>query len=192
MADEPMDHEPPTPTGSAWQVTKLICCGVVSMSVLACVIVAVIRSTGLTEVRVTALSEEDEPRDHNIPLFKKSDALPDYEIIIILNQGGKVRLGAKPNTSAVNGLTWKLSKPVSLAEISGLRLQDQDKLVSDAITEVQVESESVTSGNYRFDFTTKRSFGIGIVSFFETPVGMAICGAFAIAVMLIICSAFLI
>ncbi len=192
MADEPMDHKPPTPTGSAWQVTKLICCGVVSMSVLACVIVAVIRSTGLTEVRVTALSEEDEPRDHNIPLFKKSDALPDYEIIIILNHGGKVRLGAKPNTSAVNGLTWKLSKPVSLAEISGLRLQDQDKLVSDAITEVQVESESVTSGNYRFDFTTKRSFGIGIVSFFETPVGMAICGAFAIAVMLIICSAFLI
>ncbi|WP_417847214.1 hypothetical protein [Thalassoglobus sp.] len=192
MADEPMDHKPPTPTGSAWQVTKLICCGVVSMSVLACVIVAVIRSTGLTEVRVTALSEEDEPRDHNIPLFKKSDALPDYEIIIILNQGGKVRLGAKPNTSAVNGLTWKLSKPVSLAEISGLQLQDQDKLVSDAITEVQVESESVTSGNYRFDFTTKRSFGIGIVSFLETPVGMAICGAFAIAVMLIICSAFLI
>ncbi|QDT33059.1 hypothetical protein [Thalassoglobus polymorphus] len=192
MPDEPADHEPPPSNGSAWEITKLICCGVVAISVLSCVVVAVIRSTGLTEVRVTAISEEEEPRDHNIPLFKKTDALPDYEIILILNQGGKVRLGAKPNRSAANGLTWKLSKPVSLAEISGLRLQDQDKLVSDAITEVQIESQSVTSGNYRFDFTTKRSFGIGLVSFFETPVGMAICGAFAIAVMLIICSAFLI
>lgn len=95
-------------------------------------------------------------------------------------------LGAKPNTSAIDGLTWVLNDPVSISEVVGVRLQEQDKLIADAITEVQITSNSVSTANYRFDFQIERSASIGIKSFFQTPIGMAISAGFFIAVLLML------
>ena len=149
-----------------------------------------VRSKGLVQVTVTVLDKASEPRDHKIPLIKQKESLPDYEILVNLNNGQQVSLGAKPDTSAADGLTWSLSDPVSLAEIASVRLQEQDKVVSDAIAEVQVTGEPVTQKGYRFDFRCERSASVGIRSFFSTPIGKAIAAGFCIAVLLMLLSMF--
>jgi len=174
---------------SAWQITRLICCAVVALSVLSCVAMAVYRSDGLTQVTVVALNPEAEPRDHILPLIKRHEALPDYRLVVHHSSGLTTNLGTKPNTSAADGLTWTLNEPVPVCEIVGLRLQEQDKLVSDAITEVQVVSTSAESDGYAFQFQTQRSASVGVQSFFRTPIGMAISAAFFLAVLLMIASA---
>ena len=114
---EQLNDSPPT---SAWRATKLVCSAVVMISVLSCVAIAAVRSNGLVSVKVTALDADAEPRDHGIPLLKQKDALPDYEIIVTLNSGRIIKLGAKPNESAIEGLTWTLSDPVSTSEVACL------------------------------------------------------------------------
>ncbi len=109
---------------SLWRLTAWLCAFVIAVSVVACVIMAAIRSTGLTQVKVTALDEASEPRDHNLPFIKRKEALPDYELTLILTNGDKVRLGAKPDTSAVDGLTWHINDPVSIADVASVRLQE--------------------------------------------------------------------
>ena len=189
MSAESKDSpDPPTPV-SAWRVTYWICCGLVVLSVLSCVAVAALRSQGLTQVTVTALDPETEPRDHGIPLIKQKEALPDYEVIVNLSRGPAVKLGAKPNTSAKDGLVWVLNDPVPVAEVSGIRLQEQDKVIQDVITEVQIAGASVETENYRFEFEFERSLAVGVKSFFATPVGKAISFAFVVAVLLMLASA---
>jgi len=172
------------------RVIGWICIAVVVVSLVSCVVMAGMRSEGLVQVTVTALDEAAEPRDHNIPLFKKKEALPDYQLIVNLKNGELVRLAVMPDKSAVDGLTWDLSEPVCLHDIASVRLQEKDKLISDAVTEVQITSDSVTKDNYRFDFSSKRSASVGIRSFFGTPIGSAIVAGFAIAVVLLLLSLF--
>ena len=156
---------------SPWRLTGWLCAGVVVVSLIVCVVMAAIRSTGLTQITITALDQKSEPRDHKLPFVKQKEALPDYEITVLLTNGDKVRLGAKPDVSAIDGLTWRLTDPVSVADVATVRLQEQDKVVADAIAEVQIFGDSVTEGNYRFDFTTERSTSVGVSSFFATPIG---------------------
>ena len=188
--DEPAQPASTASAQSLWVTTKLICIGVVAVSVLSCVGIAAVRSTGLTQVSVTALDPKAEPRDHNIPFIKQKDALPDYQLVIYLSDGDQRDLGTKPNKLAADGLHWTLNEPVSVAEISGVRLYDQDKVISDAITEVQVTGDTVTADNYRCEFTTERSTTVGVQSFYSSPIGKAIAGAFCIAILLILASAF--
>ena len=178
------------PTDTFGQVAKLVSAGVAILSVLICVVLAVIRSVGLVAVTVTAMDAKEEPRDHNLPLIKQKEALPDYEVAVNLTDGQKILLGTKTNTSAVDGLTWRLSDPISVGEIAGIRLLDQDKLVSDEITEVQLTGDSVKDGNYRLDFKTERSLSVGVGSFFRTPIGKAVTGAFTIAIVALVLSLF--
>ena len=179
---------PVTATGvqSMWGATKQICLAVVVMSVLACVGIAIQNSSGLTQVKVTAIDPTAEPRDHKIPFFKQKDALPDYELIVYLNDGGRQKLGTKPNQSAAEGLQWAVSDPVSVTEISGIGLFDHDKVISDAITEVQITDDVVLAGNYKFEFTTQHSISVGVRAFFRTPIGKAISAAFFIAFLLLL------
>ena len=174
-----------------WQFTKLLCLGVIVLSVLSCIAMAAVRSVGLTNVTVTALDEQAEPRDLNIPFLKQKDSLPDYTISINTTGRKRISLGAKPNESAIKGLSWKLPDPVSTYDIASIRLNDQDTVLSDAIAEVQFSDDAVTTGNYRFEFETERSFSVGVQSFFETPVGRAIAVAFSIAILLIIVTVFM-
>jgi hypothetical protein len=147
---------------------------------------AVQRSTGLTQITVTALDRASEPRDHNLSFVKQKEALPDYELILMLTHGGKMRLGAKPDTSAADGLTWQVADPVSTTDIASVRLREQDIVLSDALAEVHVTPESTTSNGYRFDFVTQPSISVGIKSFFGTPIGIAIVVGFGLAVLMIV------
>jgi len=171
---------------SPFVLTAWICGGTIIACVLACVVLGFVRSHALVSVKLTALDPDQEPRDHDVPLFRKTEALPDYQLLVIRREGGSVNLGTRPNTSAKDGLVWELTEPVSTVEIATLRLQDQDKLVSDVVAEVPLAGEPVEEGNYRFEFTTRRSFAAGVDSFFQTPVGMAIKGAFFLAVFICI------
>lgn len=159
------------------------------VSLAACIVLAVLNSVGLWAVRVTALEGTVEPKDHNLPLVKQTEALPDYELIVVLRSGGTVKLGAKPDTSAADGLTWTLTEPVAVSDIASIRLEEQDKLVSDAVAEVPFSAGPVTEKGYEFHFTTTRSFGVGVQAFFRTPVGVAITGAFFLAIVLVLVSA---
>lgn len=190
MSEVPPDQSAISSPSSAWRITRLICCGVVAISILSCVAIAAARSNGLTQVTVVALDPGVEPRDHDIPLLKQKDALPDYELVVYLSSGLTIDLGTKPNTSAVDGLEWTLNEPVSVSEVAGVRLQDQDKLISDTITEVQITGDSAEADGYRFTFTTERSAAVGVSSFFRTPIGMAIFAAFFVAVLLMLAGAF--
>lgn len=165
-----------------------ICSWTLAGSIGACLIIAGLRSSGLTEVAVTALDAEAEPRDHGLPFVKKKDALPDYQVLVVLHEGRRINLGAKPNTSATSRLVWKLSDPVSSTDIATIRLQDQDKVVSDVLAEVHYSDSPVESGNYRFEFRTERSFNVGLQSFFGTPIGKAISAAIVIALLIVILS----
>ena len=173
---------------SPWRVTSWICTGALAVSLLTCIAIAATRSLGLTAVTVTALDPAKEPVDHVVPLIKRHEALPDYELTILLRNGDTIRLGTKPDTSAAGGLEWRIEEPVCVADIASLRLTEQDKVVSDALAEIQVSGESFTENGYRFDFQTERSFAVGVHSFYKTPIGMAILGGVFVAVALIVLS----
>lgn len=175
---------------SVWRVCGWICVGVVILSVASCVALSAFQSVALTDITVTALEPESEPKDHGIPFIKQLDALPDYELRLMLKRGGTLRLGAKLNSSASEGLTWNLYHPVSVHRISTIRLQEQDKIISDALAEVEFADGSVTQNGYRFDFATERSFSTGLDAFFDLPIGKAIAAGFAIAILLLILSLF--
>ena len=188
MPDETTNPKSGSP--SLWRIAQLVCLGIILLSVLSCVALAAIRSIGLTHVTVTALDKSAEPRDHNLPFVKQKEALPDYTIAVNTTSRQRIDLGAKPNESAIAGLTWQLPDPISTCDVASIRLNDQDKILSDAIAEVQITDDSVTTGNYRFEFVTERSFSVGVQSFFKTPVGRAIAVAFTIAVLMMILSVF--
>lgn len=175
---------------SPWRLTGWLCFSVIATSVILTIALSAYRSTGLARIKVTALAAEAEPRDHRLPLFKQKEALPDYQVLVFLREGGHLNLGTKPDRSAVEGLDWSLGSPVSLNDIASVRLQDDDKVVSDVIAEVQIDSEEVADGNYRFEFHTQRSIGVGIQSFFQTAIGTAISAAFFVAVLLILFNIF--
>ena len=171
-------------------MTGWACLVVALTSMVSCITLAVVRSSGLTGVLVTATSADDEPRDHALPLIKRKEALPDYQVIVFLHNGKRINLGTKPDASAANGLEWSLNDPVSTTDVASVRLQDQDKVVSDVIAEVQINDGRVTSGNYEFQFHIERSMSVGVQSFFNTPIGKAIAAAFCIAVLLLLASVF--
>ena len=79
---------------------------------------------------------------------------------------------------------------MSVADVASVRLEEQYKIISDTIVEVQILGDSVTEGDYRLEFATERSFSVGILSFFSTPIGKAIVAAFFIAVILMLFSIF--
>ena len=190
-ADESNENESPdSKTYSPWRTTAWICCTVIVGSVVACLVVASIKSEGFIGVTVTATDKSVEPKDHNIPFIKRTDALPDYQLIVVTKRWSTVKLGAKPNTSAVEGLEWTLTDPISVADIVGIRLVDQDKVLSDALTEVEVSDSSITSKGFRFDFETQRSLKVGLESFFDTPIGKTITTAFSIAILIVILAFF--
>ena len=175
---------------SAWRICGWVCVGVVVISVASCVALSAFQSVAVTDITVTALEPDAEPKDHNLPFIKQHDALPDYELHLILRRGGSLRLGAKPNSSAADGLTWHLYNPVSVNRISTIRLREQDKIISDAIAEIEFADRSVTQNGYKFDFATERSFSTGVEAFFELPIGKAIAAGFTIAILLLILSFF--
>ncbi len=174
MAESSAATSESTEKKSLPSIAKTVSSGVFLISLVVCLILASINSSGLVEVRVTALNPDAEPQDVKIPFLKKKDVLPDYEVVVRLTSGRQVKLGTKPNTSATDGLSWTLQEAVPLSEIASIRLQDQDKLVSDTIAEVQINGESAESDGFRFNFTTERSIGVGMRFFFRTPIGEAI------------------
>jgi len=62
--------------------------------------------------------------------------------------------------------------------------------ISDAISEVQIDEQSVTDSNYRFDLYAEQSFSVGVHSFFQTPIGQAISAAFLIAAIPVVAAVF--
>jgi hypothetical protein len=155
---------------------------VIAGSLVTCAVLTMIRSTGLVRVTVTALDPLAEPRDHTLPLIKKREAMPDYQLVVKLNRGERIKLGVRPDASAADGLTWALSDPVAVADIASIRLEDEDQLLSDAVAEVQMTGDVVEAGSYRFAFETEQSVSVGIHSFFQTPMGRTIILAFVSAV----------
>ncbi|MDB4494281.1 hypothetical protein OAM37_00610 [bacterium] len=181
-SDEPDPATESLPdAASFWRFTQFFCLAIILISVISCIAIAVNRSTGLTNITITALDKDAEPRDHDIPFLKQKEALPDYQISLHTIDQAWIDLGVKPNESAIDGLSWQLPDPISTAEIISVRLTEQDKMIPDSVAEVQLTGNTITNGNYKFTFTTERSFAVGVRSFFKTPIGIAILVAFGIA-----------
>ena len=175
---------------SAWRLCSWVCVSVVILSVASCIVLSIFQSVAITDITVTAIDPLAEPKDHGVPFLKQVEALPDYELRLRLRHGGTVNLGAKPNSSAAGGLTWHLYQPVSVRGVSTIRLQEQDKLISDALAEVEYSDAPITQNGYRFAFVTERSYATGLETFFDLPIGKAIAAGFTIAIFLLILSFF--
>lgn len=170
---------------SPWRIVGWTVLAAILLSVLSCVGIAALNSTALASVTVTATPGLEEPRDHNIPLVKQKEALPDYEVIVVRTNGREIKLGAKPDTLAVDGLTWYVPEPVGLSEIAYVQLREKDALLSDPITRTNLDSMSSTSDGYLFEFKTKRSITVGLFAFFTTPIGYAILFGILLAILAI-------
>jgi len=176
---------------SSHKLTTKIGVALVVLSVSVCAIVAFNRSRALVAVTVTAIDPAQEPSDHDIPFLKRDEALPDYALYLLDDNGNARFLGVKPNESAENGLSWTLDEPRSISLISTVRLTEKDKLISDELAEVHITSDTVETDQYRFEFQVNRSFAAGVDGFFRTPIGMTIAIAIGIAVLCVILPAFL-
>ena len=101
-----------------------------------------------------------------------SDALPDYELVLVLEETGlfgtelSVQAGEKRNQSAAAGLTWT-TPPICLADLASVKLRDRDQLVSDTIAEVAAGSLPATENGYRFVGERGFDLGRGLESFFN-------------------------
>lgn len=175
---------------SLWLLTGCLALAFVVGAILTSILMSFARSTGLSEIKVTALEESAEPRDHDLPFINQKEALPDYKITVNLSNGRRIQLGTKLDTSAVDGLVWPLNELVNIDDVASIKLVEEDKLVSDAIAEVKLQGDSTTEGAYRFDFVYERSFALGVKSFFASSIGVAITSAFSIALLLLILSVF--
>lgn len=170
----------------AAQVIRWSCVAIIAVSLLSCVILAAMKSLGLVSVTVTAIDPEKEPVDHVLPLVKQKEALPDYEVVVVMTDGRSQKLGSKPDTSAAKGLEWRINDPICVADIATVRLQEHDVVLSDALAEVQVQEQPVTANGYRFEFVTQRALSVGISSFHSTPLGNAIIAAFFLAIVIVV------
>jgi len=171
---------------SVWHLSKIVACSLIVLALAASIFIGASKNKGLETITVTAISADKEPKDHNIPLFKRKEALPDYEVHVVYKNERTETLGARPNMSAANGITWTCSEPIAIYEIASIRLSDKDQMSSDVLQEVSIGKGEVTSGNYVFKFETASSASIGLWSFFKTPLGLAILGVVAIAVLLML------
>ncbi len=192
------------------KITGILCASVIFLSVISCIIMAAIRSHGLTKITVTATVNAKEPIDSKFSfldpeklkflnkvkqeLLKKAkkevvnnkDEPPDYELILNLQNEKPLKLGVIPNTSAIKGLTWYLNEPVSVKDVVSIQLKEQDKRSSDLIAEVQIVGDFTSENGYRFECFSERSMEIGVKSFFGTPVGKAISAGFTIAILIVV------
>ena len=159
--------------------------------IVACLIIAVQQSNGLTSVTVVAVDENAEPRDPGIPLIGDGDRLPDYRLVVKASGNRSIDLGTKPNESARNGLTWHLPQPIPTNEIASIRLEDEDAFFSDLIAEVQFADGPIDTEKFQFRFETTRSFAAGVRSFFRTPIGLAITAALMIAIVVILLASYI-
>ena len=151
------------------------------VSLMACIGLSLSRAQALVKITVTADPDLDEPKDHELPFVKQKEALPDYEIVV-LKGSSKTSLGTKPNTLAKDGLSWIPPEPIPLFDITSVRLQEHDQLLSDVIAEVQYSNNPVIESGYTFQFKTEFSLSAGLSAFFYTPIGMALLAAVFLAV----------
>lgn len=165
-----------------------ICSVILIGSVFLCILIAANNSRGLSEVHVICIDSKLEPNDAGIPFVLSKEQLPDYFISISCTHKWDVKLGTLLNQSAKDGLSWKLPDPIPLSLISGIRLKEEDKLLSDDIVEVPMnpKAQPVSMGNYRFTFQTEVSFWVGVEAFFQTPIGRIICTFFIIVCLILL------
>lgn len=159
------------------------------------------RSVVLTAVRVVAV-EDDTRRFSFEELYDKvragtKDRLtewerPDYELKVTHRKGGRVfattdSLGVKPNESANEGLSWTLSDPISLPDVSVIELIDRDVVLSDTLVTVSGPfDQQADAGNYRFEFDTATDPAIGFASFATTSLGERLLFAIVLALVMAI------
>jgi hypothetical protein len=91
-----LDETTPPVAPSPLRTIGWICAWTLAGSIAACLIIAGWRSSGLTEAAVTALDEKAEPRDHGLPFVKKKDALPDYQVLVVLHEGRRITSALNP------------------------------------------------------------------------------------------------
>lgn len=115
---------------------------------------------------------------------------PDYVLSVNKTNGSSENLGSRVGESASGGLHWRLNEPIPTRKIAGVRLAEDSRLLDKSLAEVQVTSDSAVSNGYRFDFQRTRSFSLGARAFFDTPIGLAISGAFFLAALIMIFSRF--
>jgi len=165
-----------------------VCLFILIASFVSCLWLAFNNSRGLTMVQVACLDSKKEPNDAGIPFVLAIEQLPDYSITIYCSDRSKVKLATVVNQSAKDGLSWKLPDPVPLSTITGIRLLEMDKILSDDLVEVEIDQnyQPVTKGNYRFEFQTEVSFAAGIKAFFQTPLGKIVCTLFFVAGLILI------
>ncbi|MAT15150.1 MAG: hypothetical protein CMJ46_07750 [Planctomyces sp.] len=168
-----------------YKLVGWICVGLLIAAVASSLYMAKLRSTTLKSVKVTFVGEE-ELRDHDLPLIKQREALPDYGLYLNHRRHGRILLNTHLDQSAKEGLAWDDFEEYSVEDISAVRLFDEDKIISEDLAEVRISAEPVTLNEYQFEFTVEESFDVGLKSFWDTPVGTAVIWSIGIVLLVMI------
>ncbi len=158
-SEEKVPTKESTGQHTLWKLVSGLCAIITLCLILLTLIISIPKGVGIEAVTVTALEDTEEPKDHNVPLIKQKEALPDYEIMILMDFGSLKSI-TKPDTSAKEGITWTFAEPALLSHTRGIRLVEKDKMLSDVLAEVEYSQEQVISNGYRFEFKTTRSISL--------------------------------
>ena len=81
-----------------------------------------------------------------------SDNEQDFYVIITLKNGKTVRLATQENMLIGNGLTWNLTAPLPLENITELSLWDDDPISDDHLDRVSMDGESLSAQGQHYHF----------------------------------------
>lgn len=161
--------------------------GSLLLAALACIfaIASFVNSSVITSVLVTFEGEE-EPRD--VTLRRASEErLPDYRVDLVA-RGDRHALGVQPNTSAADGITFHVARPVPRRALQEIVLIEDDPLSNDVLARVQGQADELAANGYRFTLSVGRSLDGGLIWFFDTPIGKAILWGIGVAVLIVVLS----
>jgi hypothetical protein len=147
---------------------------------------AALNRTALTAVVVQLRPGVEEPGDHHLLGVGAKDKLPDYELSFRTRQDGWQTLGEHRNTSAKDGLEFRLSEPYPLRKVEELRLVEDDHLENDVLEQLAVTGNNLVGKAFDLKIQTTESWAAGAQWFWDSPIGKAILAGISIAVVILI------
>ena len=129
--------------------------------------------TAMSVVRVKLKAGADEPSDHHLLGVGGKDKLPDYELRF--RSGDDWRpIAAHRNTTAKDGLEFRLNEPWPMRKVDELQLVELDHLEDDVLEQIQIQPGRIDGNAFEFEVVKTESWSAGAEWFWDSSIGKAI------------------
>ena len=158
---------------------------IASILVLIAAVLILSNSTSIVSIKITTNDGVQEKVDRKIPFLKSKSHLPDYRMLYKVNGSWK-DAGTIKNSSAKDGLTFKIPKQATFELLEKIKIVDADIGPDQILEEVVVDNTKLTGSLFRYELASSFSLGAGGEWYFSTVIGKAILLGITIAVALLI------